>query len=100
MARYLTIAIARNGRYGDRDLTSCGPPRWLIGLLQDTFHEIARNIGLEFDQIPRMPGWLQRAGFVDVEQVDKLIPIGMWPKDKILKEIGKYYQVHLLEGGK
>lgn len=47
-----------------------------------------------------MEGWLREAGFADVNQVDKLIPVGMWPRDRKMKEIGKYYQVHLLEGGK
>ena len=67
---------------------------------QDTFHAIARKIGLDFDQIPQTRGWLQEAGFVDVEQVDRLIPVGTWPKNRQLKEIGKYYQVHLLESGR
>jgi len=72
----------------------CYSKRW-----EDTFHEIARQIGLEFDQIPLMQGWLREAGFQDVDQVDRLIPVGMWPRDRRMKEIGKYYQVHLLEGG-
>jgi hypothetical protein len=46
-----------------------------------------------------MPGWLRDAGFEEVETTEKIIPIGTWPKEKKLKEIGKYYQVHLLDGG-
>ena len=69
-------------------------------IIQTTFHEIAANIGLNFDQIPHMPAWLRDAGFEYVDSVEKIVPIGPWPREKKLKEIGRYYQVHLLEGGK
>lgn len=66
---------------------------------QRTFHDIAAKIGLQFDQMPYMADWVQNAGFRDVMITEKLIPIGRWPKNKRLKEIGQYYQVHMLEGG-
>ncbi|KIW04441.1 hypothetical protein, variant [Verruconis gallopava] len=65
---------------------------------EETFHEIAKGIGLEFDQMPKMSGWVKEAGFTDIQEVEKLIPIGTWAKDKRLKEIGMYYLVHLLIG--
>ncbi|KAF2837251.1 S-adenosyl-L-methionine-dependent methyltransferase [Patellaria atrata CBS 101060] len=66
---------------------------------ENTFHDIAAKIGLNFDQIPYMAKWLEAAGYTDVQETEKIVPIGPWPKNKQLKEIGRYYQVHLLEGG-
>jgi hypothetical protein len=48
--------------------------------------------------MPKMSGWVKEAGFDDIQETEKIIPIGTWPKDKRLKEIGMYYLVHLLIG--
>jgi hypothetical protein len=48
--------------------------------------------------MPKMYGWVKEAGFDDIYESEKTIPIGTWPKDKWLKEIGRYYLVHLLIG--
>lgn len=50
--------------------------------------------------MPKMSGWLADAGFEGVEEVEKVIPTGRWAKDEKLKEIGNYYMVHLLDGGR
>lgn len=94
--------IALSGRYAtchfqNRKLT-CNV---LIGrnVTKRTFHDIAKNIGLQFDQMPYMAGWVQEAGFTEVKEHERLIPIGPWPKSKRQKEVGLYYRIHLLEGG-
>lgn len=46
-----------------------------------------------------MAGWLVDAGFVDVEVQTKIVPVGPWPKDRRLKEIGRYFLMQMLEGG-
>ncbi|KAF1808957.1 putative phosphoethanolamine N-methyltransferase [Eremomyces bilateralis CBS 781.70] len=63
-----------------------------------TFHEIAEKIGIDFDPMLNMRGWLNEAGYEEIQETEKLIPIGTWPKDKKLKGIGMYYQVHYLTG--
>lgn len=42
--------------------------------------------------------WLERACYVDVK--DKLfkVPINQWPKDKKMKEIGRYETLNVAEG--
>jgi hypothetical protein len=50
--------------------------------------------------IPLVPGWLADTGFEEVETVEKIIPMGRWPKGEKLKEIGNYYMVHFLDGGR
>ena len=47
-----------------------------------------------------MPAWLRDAGFEQIQTTEKIVPIGPWPKEKKLKEIGRYYQMHLLDGGR
>ncbi|KAK7402563.1 hypothetical protein QQX98_011668 [Neonectria punicea] len=46
------------------------------------------------------PGWKERlseAGFVDVKEEIRKLPIGAWPKDRKLKEIGRYQSVQELQ---
>lgn len=42
--------------------------------------------------------WFEKAGFVDVKQVILKGPSNPWPKDKHLKEVGKYQCVAHIEG--
>ena len=42
--------------------------------------------------------WFVKAGFVDVQQVVLKCPTNPWPKDKRLKEVGKYQCLAHIEG--
>ena len=42
--------------------------------------------------------WLEGEGFVDVKEYPFKVPINTWPKDKRLKEIGKYQLINYTEG--
>jgi len=42
--------------------------------------------------------WFKKAGFVDVKQVVLKSPTNPWPKDKTLKEVGKYQLLAHLQG--
>ncbi|KAK5098609.1 hypothetical protein LTR70_002497 [Exophiala xenobiotica] len=61
--------------------------RWYTG-----FHQIARAHGLEFDPFPQMPDLLRQGGFINVLATERPCPIGTWPKDKKLKEIGRFFK--------
>lgn len=37
---------------------------------------------------------IEKAGFVDVHKVTYKIPLGPWPKDKLLKEVGHLEYAH------
>lgn len=41
-------------------------------------------------------GWLKEAGFVDVVQQYKPVPVGEWPKDPTQKEIGRLTSINML----
>jgi Methyltransferase domain len=47
---------------------------------------------------PLLKDLLLNAGFVDVHEHIFKVPIGCWPKDKKLKEIGLFYRVALEDG--
>lgn len=53
-----------------------------------------------WDPIPYIEEWLRDAGFEAIETTEKILPMGPWPKDKKLKEIGKYNQVNTLNDGR
>ncbi|KAJ9635540.1 hypothetical protein H2199_008543 [Coniosporium tulheliwenetii] len=64
------------------------------------FHELAVSVfGMDFETAPKMAGWLEDAGFVDVQLLTKIVPVGPWPKDRNLKTIGLYHRTHMLDMG-
>ncbi|KAH7176370.1 S-adenosyl-L-methionine-dependent methyltransferase [Dactylonectria macrodidyma] len=57
----------------------------------------AAQFGKPVDCTAKWRDMLIAAGFVDVHQEIRKLPIGMWPKDPKLKEIGKYQSVQELQ---
>lgn len=53
-----------------------------------------RPVHLHTDYMP----WFEKAGFVDIKQVVIKSPTNPWPKDKKLKEVGKYQLLAHIEG--
>ena len=41
---------------------------------------------------------MRKAGFVDVEEKTAIWPLGTWPKQKALKEVGRWGMVGMVEG--
>ncbi|KIV81498.1 hypothetical protein, variant [Exophiala sideris] len=62
------------------------------------FYKISRGAGLEFDMFPQYAGLLQEAGFGDIKTHEEPTPIGTWPKNKRLKQIGLFFELQFLEG--
>ncbi|EFW16961.1 conserved hypothetical protein [Coccidioides posadasii str. Silveira] len=69
----------------------CRTRHWM-----NEFERVTAQTGLEFDPFPQCAGRLQQAGFQDVEAVERVVPIGTWPKDKALKTRGRYFMAQLL----
>ncbi|KAK3331480.1 S-adenosyl-L-methionine-dependent methyltransferase [Apodospora peruviana] len=59
------------------------------------FRRLSAPLG--FDIAPKLPALIESAGFVDVAQTEKVIPLGTWPKDKALKEVGRWFRVQFIE---
>jgi hypothetical protein len=46
----------------------------------------------------KLATWMREAGFVDIhERVDK-VPMNSWPKDPLLKHIGRLWEINWLDG--
>ncbi|KAF4975218.1 hypothetical protein FDECE_18592 [Fusarium decemcellulare] len=56
----------------------------------DDLVETSEKFGKGIDCAHQWKEGLIQAGFVDVHQEVRKIPIGAWPKDPLLKEVGKY----------
>ncbi|KAK2873334.1 hypothetical protein FQN49_002430 [Arthroderma sp. PD_2] len=60
------------------------------------FNRISHECGREFDIFPNVAGWMRDAGFTEVEETEKVVPLGTWPKDKKLKTRGRYFMAQFL----
>ena len=67
--------------------------KWIRTLL-----DAARQIGREPCPGPRLEEWVRAAGFENVTHRKVRLPIGPWPKDPKLKEIGMYNLTQVLGG--
>ena len=47
---------------------------------------------------PQLEEWVRAAGFEDVHHERVRLPLGIWPKDKKMKEVGAFNLVQLKEG--
>jgi hypothetical protein len=56
------------------------------------------KFGMDANPGPRLEGWIKDAGFTNVETRVLPFPVGTWPKNRRLKEIGAFNLVHFLEG--
>jgi SAM-dependent methyltransferase len=59
--------------------------------------EAAERLGRPFDVAGRVGPWMEDAGFVNVVTKEYKIPLGPWPKDPHMKEIGRYNLLNMLE---
>ncbi len=57
------------------------------------------KIGLDPSPGPKLEQWMKDAGFVDVQTKVHKLPLGTWPKDKRLKEIGAWTRLVLMDEG-
>lgn len=57
--------------------------KWISNLLK-----ASRQIGREPSPGPRLEGWVKDAGFSNVTHQKFKFPIGPWPKDQRLKDLG------------
>ena len=60
--------------------------------------DAARRIGRDPCPGPQLENWVKEAGFTNITRRKFKLPIGPWPKDPKLKEIGIYNLVQHLQG--
>lgn len=62
----------------------------------DNFIGCSERAGRSLLTQETMRGAMEKAGFVDVQEKLYKIPLGPWPKDKVLKEVGQLQYAHWL----
>lgn len=67
--------------------------RWCTELIEGL-----QSIGHEPEPGHQLQGWVTEAGFVNVRHELLPIPVGTWPKEKTLKEVGAFDLVQFLDG--
>ncbi|KAL1959152.1 hypothetical protein VTO42DRAFT_2657 [Malbranchea cinnamomea] len=65
----------------------------------DEFHRLSQRVGYQFDIFPQIEDWLKDVGFTNIETVEKVVPVGTWPKDKALKTRGRYLMALFIGSG-
>jgi hypothetical protein len=63
-----------------------------------TFIGCAKCTGRPIDVQLTMKEKIEKAGFVDVQEKLYKIPVGSWPKDKVLKDAGRVNMEHWKSG--
>ncbi|KAK4691553.1 hypothetical protein P7C71_g5468, partial [Lecanoromycetidae sp. Uapishka_2] len=73
--------------------------------MDDAFHsqgvlalECSQKFGKPIDIQPFLKGNIEKAGFVDVVEKKIKWPVGDWPADPRLKDIGRWHAQHWVEG--
>ncbi|KAK1625221.1 S-adenosyl-L-methionine-dependent methyltransferase [Colletotrichum phormii] len=66
--------------------------------MMDGLMEACEKIGRTMDPAPSFKRWTEQAGFQKVGEQRFKLPIGSWPKDARLKEVGTLMGVNFLEG--
>ena len=74
------------------------PEDWELKRFISAIGEGLENLGLDLHRAEKLADEARAAGFVNVETKRMKIPIGTWPKNKLLKMVGAYTQALILDG--
>ena len=65
-------------------------------LMCDASRRLGRPMGSEVSD--RYAGWMQAAGFVEIEEKNFMWPSNPWPRDQYMKELGHWNMINIIEG--
>lgn len=74
------------------------PPDSALANWGDLFLPCAERAGRSLLTQETMRSAIEKAGFIDVREKLYKVPIGVWPKDKLLKEVGLLNHHHWKSG--
>jgi hypothetical protein len=57
-----------------------------------------KNLGVDLRLAPHLAALMRATGFTNVTERVFFTPIGPWPKNRVLKEVGMYWRATLMEG--
>ncbi|KKA16637.1 UMTA methyltransferase family protein [Rasamsonia emersonii CBS 393.64] len=64
----------------------------------EKLRDASAKFGKSIENVRYWKEKMEKAGFVDVKEESFKVPIGPWPKDPKLKEIGRFQQVQQIQG--
>jgi hypothetical protein len=64
----------------------------------DELNKGIANLGGDNFGASKLAGQMRDAGFINVEEIVLKLPLGVWPKDKLLKRAGLYWRVANSDG--
>jgi hypothetical protein len=73
------------------------PDDWMVKYW-DTVADGLVPFGVCFRDTPKLKGMMEDAGFINITERLFFTPIGPWPKNRALKEVGLYWRAVLMEG--
>ncbi|KAG4258967.1 hypothetical protein FPRO03_13189 [Fusarium proliferatum] len=73
------------------------PNNALVGLM-DNLKKVHDKIGRTLDPAPEFKNWVWEAGFHNITEQRFKFPVGPWPKDRRLKEIGACLSMNFTSG--
>ena len=79
----------------DNTLDGTSLEKWGI-LMCEAARKLGRPMGTEVSESYRQ--WMEDVGFVDIQEAHFMWPSNTWPKDKYMKELGKWNMINILEG--
>ena len=74
------------------------PPDYAVSVFWSTVILALENLGVNFNATLLLTDMMVQAGFVNVSTRIFHVPIGTWPKNKVLKKVGLYWRTVLIDG--
>lgn len=74
------------------------PNDWPFMRYVEKLQEASLEVGRELNIAPKLRGWFEAAGFVDIQQRVFKAPIGRWPKDPDMKDLGHWWAENMSVG--
>ncbi|KAK2795973.1 hypothetical protein FQN50_009655 [Emmonsiellopsis sp. PD_5] len=79
---------------GSIDMT----PKYKLTEMTDLLGVVCEKTNRELHPGPKLKKWVEDAGFINVKEEVRKLPVGTWPKDKTMKEIGAFTALQWTEG--
>jgi len=74
------------------------PPESQIMELYNVLADIGGKIGIDLSVAQKFKAMMEKAGFEDVTEKVFDLPLGDWPEDRRLKEVGLFQRFQMVEG--
>jgi hypothetical protein len=74
------------------------PENSQIQELYNVLKPLGAKMGIDLDVAPKLKGFLEDAGYDSVTEEVFDLPVGDWPQDRRMKEVGRYQRFQMMQG--